>query len=123
MFSCLGLPAILLRAAVELGLLAIAVLIVMRKHRTAGLMMAVGAMLSLMVSVGVPLMEVAGLTLVMQGSGSGTGGAETIGVVAFMIMPFITPLAQAVNIALIAGAVVLLANRLPDEEREWGDGG
>ncbi len=118
MFSCFGLPAILVRSAVELGLLAVAVLIVMRKHRRAGLVMASGCLLALLVGLGVPMLEVAGLMLFGQ-LGSGGSGAEMFGVCGFLLLPYLTPLAQALNLAAIGVAVAMLANRLPDEEREW----
>ena len=119
MFSCLGLPAILIRAAIELGLVAVAVFVVLPKHRTAGLVLACGSGLSLLMSVGVPIAEIAGFGMVVQGSGGSSNGLEAIGVFMFMLTPFLGPLAQAVNLTLIGVAVVMLCNRLPDEERDW----
>ena len=129
MFTFLSAPTMLIRLLVVAVILAVAVLYVLPRHRGAGLLLAMAAALDLVVSLAIPLLEVAGLGYMVTQVPAptpvnppppGNSPPDSVGwiVGAMLLVPQIPPLAQAFNLGCFLVSIVLLTQRVAKVSRE-----
>ncbi len=117
MFTFCAFPSILVRMAVLVVLLGVALFVVRPRHARAGLVIGAGALLDLFVGLAVPSLELAGFSAWASVNSGGSSGTDWM-VLLFVLIPMIPPLAQATNLVCFIIGLVMLARRLPLESRE-----
>lgn len=109
MYLCV-LPALLFRVCCEIALFATAIMVLPR-HRAAGLLLLAVASMSMLITCAAPIVEVAGFSSMSRAQAA---GFDVFLVGGWWLLALLGPTSQGINLLLLCVAVTLLARELPD---------